>query len=80
MKPNCHNRPDFSDTVRHQTGWMDIHLEDDYDGCAMIKTRVPMMETRPAVMSRNCQQHGPFGAATMYGWDCSGCRHKPEGE
>jgi hypothetical protein len=76
MKPNCHNRPDYMPTVTHQDGWMDVIMHPM--GAGPVATRIPQMETRPAVMSMNCQQHGPFGAATMYGWDCSGCRHKPE--
>ena len=75
-KPNCHNRPDYLDAVTVQDGWEDVRMR-DING-RIVDTRVPAMKTRANPMSKGCQQHSPHGAATMYGWDCSGCRHLPE--
>ena len=66
-KPDCHNRPDYLDTVTVQDGW---RIAGD--------SRAPIMRTIPDPMSKGCQQHSPHGAATIYGWDCAGCRHLPE--
>ena len=65
-KPDCHNRPDYADTVEVQDGWRRAG-----------DTRAPIMRTIPDPMSKTCQQHSPHGAATLYGWDCAGCRHLP---
>ena len=63
MKPSCYNRPDFQQFAQVQNGWT-------RDGCRhMIEIVDPM--------SKGCQQHGPLGEATLHGWDCAGCRHKP---
>ena len=75
-KPNCHNRPDYLDTVTVQDGWEDVRITTNMG--RVIDSRVPIMKTRPNPMSKECQQHSPHGAATMYGWDCAGCRHLPE--
>ena len=66
-KPDCHNRPDYADTVTVQDGWR-----------TDVDTRAPIMRIIPDPMSKGCQQHSPHGAATIYGWDCAGCRHLPE--
>ena len=75
-KPNCHNRPDYADTVTVQDGWEQVQMHDIHGH--VVDTRVPVMRTIHNPMSKTCQQHSPHGAATMYGWDCAGCRHLPE--
>ena len=74
-KPDCHNRPDYADIVKVQDGWEQVQVHDIYGHD--VDTRAPIMRTIPDPMSKGCQQHSPHGAATMYGWDCAGCRHLP---
>lgn len=75
MKPRCFNRPPFADTVTVQDGWSETLVLDTLLG--EVKTRVPKMIEIPDPMSKDCQQHGPKGEATLHGWDCEGCRWKP---
>ena len=76
-KPNCFNRQDYADTVTVQDGWKYVSLVDGHaDG--LVRTRVPNMLAIPDPMSKECMQHSPHGAATIYGWDCEGCKHEPE--
>ena len=75
-KPDCHNRPDYADTVTVQDGWKYVSVVDEMAG-RLVRTRVTNMLAIPDPMSKGCQQHSPHGAATIYGWDCAGCRHLP---
>jgi len=73
MKPNCHNRPDYRDTVTVQNGWRDALVFDAITG-GNIETRVPNMIEIPFTMSKECQQlKAPFGEAYIHGWNCEGC-------
>ena len=74
-KPDCHNRPDYADTLTVQDGWEEVRITTNLG--RVIDSRVPIMKTIPDTMSKTCQQHSPHGAATLYGWDCAGCRHLP---
>ena len=76
-KPDCHNRPDYADTVTVQDGWEKSYA-DEIDTGDFFESRSPVMKTISDPMSKGCQQHSPHGAATLYGWDCAGCRHLPE--
>lgn len=76
IKPICFNRPDCLDTVTVQDGWENVKVRDIHG--RVVDTRVPVMRTIPDPMSKTCQQHSPHGAATIYGWDCDGCKHEPE--
>ena len=75
-KPNCFNRPAYKDTVEVQDGWDHVKIRDIHG--RVVDTRVPAMKTRPNPMSKQCMQHTSHGAATIYGWDCDGCKHEPE--
>ena len=75
-KPNCHNRPDYLDTVTVQDGWSDEVITTCHG--MTNRSRVSIMKIIQNPMSKGCQQHSPHGAATLYGWDCAGCRHLPE--
>ena len=75
-KPDCHNRPDYADTVTAQDGWRKAHVRDVATD-ELFETRLPIMRIIPDPMSKGCQQHSPHGAAMLYGWDCAGCRHLP---
>ena len=75
-KPDCHNRPDYADIVTVQDGWEDVRITTNMG--RVIDSRVPVMKTIPDPMSKECMQHSPHGAATLYGWDCAGCRHLPK--
>lgn len=66
MKPACYNRPDYQTHTLAPIGWTE-------DG-----RRITAYIQDP--MSKQCQQHSDKGEATIHGWDCDGCRHKPEGE
>lgn len=68
-KPNCYNRPPYKDTVYVQDGWIAPN--------PTSMTRIASMKLIPDPMSKDCKQHGPNGAATLYGWNCDGCRWKP---
>ena len=68
-KPNCFNRPAYKDTVEVQDGWRYVTVLECF--------RAPNMITILDPMSKTCQQHSPHGAATIYGWDCEGCKHEP---
>lgn len=74
MKPRCHNRPPFNDTVQVQDGWYGQILP------FVGKTRIPHMVEIPDPMSKDCKQHGPMGEATLHPeqWACDGCEWKPE--
>ena len=76
-KPNCFNRPDIADTVEVQDGWRTGRFITGADG-ESFQTRAPIMRTIPNPMSKECMQHTAHGAATIYGWDCEGCKHEPE--
>ena len=75
-KPNCFNRPAYKDTVEVQGGWKYVTVS-GLDGLLEC-FRAPNMLAIPDPMSKGCQQHSPHGAATIYGWDCEGCKHEPE--
>ena len=80
-KPNCFNRPAYKDTVEVQDGWYAGIYKTGKDGDVFpvrAPTRSPIMRTIPDPMSKECMQHSPHGAATIYGWDCEGCKHEPE--
>lgn len=62
--PPCFDRPDYERTIRVPNGW------------SLAGQRI--YTTIPNRMSLGCQQHGPFGAATLYKWNCNGCRHLPD--
>lgn len=66
MRPRCHNRPPFNDTVQVQDGWN------------LVGGRV--LKAIPNPMSKGCKQHGPMGEATLHPeqWACDGCEWKPE--
>ena len=76
MKPHCYNRPPFRDSVIVQDGWIFETILNEHG--EPVRTRLPRMVEINDDMSKNCQQHGPMGEATLHGWDCTGCRHKPE--
>lgn len=76
MKPRCFNRPPFKDTIIVQDGWLD-HKHIQHPFLPPVASRVPLMREIPDPMSKECQQHGPLGEATLHGWDCEGCRWKP---
>lgn len=71
MKPRCFNREPYRDTVEVRDGWEDVCV-----GGYWI--RAPRIIEIPDPMSKGCQQHGPKGEAKLHGWDCEGCRWKPE--
>lgn len=75
--PNCHNRPPFSDTVIVQDGWIFETMLNEHG--ESVRTRLPRLVEINDNMSKNCHQHGAKGEATLHGWDCDGCRWKPEG-
>lgn len=71
MRPWCHNRRE----------WADLHHPGDMD-------RGIAPTTWPHLMSQDCGSwkdvqdvgHGPQPLPVREGWDCSGCRWKPEGK
>ena len=75
-KPSCHNRPDYLDTVTVQDGWSDEVITT----CRGMtnRSRVSIIKIIQNPMSKECMQHTAHGAATIYGWDCGGCKHEPE--
>lgn len=78
MRPRCHNRPPFKDTVIAQDGW--VYEIVRLLGGGEAQTRSPIVKEVPDPMSKECQQHGASGEATLHpeDWDCAGCVWKPE--
>lgn len=76
-RPRCYNRPDYHESLEVQDGYEDVNVVAADDAPRLV--RVPRMKVIPNAMSKDCKQHGPFGAATCFGWNCHGCRHAPEG-
>lgn len=71
MKPTCYNRPAFLDRRTVQDGY-------ERPIGNMSAVIVPRMVTIDDPMSKGCQQWGRLGEARMHGWDCDGCKWKPE--
>lgn len=82
MKPRCHNREAFTDP---NAGWHDTGraLPITWEGVTFLGRRV--LRYRHPWFTDRCTVHdkadiGPGQTyAEFYGWDCSGCKHKPEG-
>lgn len=72
-KPPCYNRKAYNYIRIVQDGWQVITLRDEQTG-EIVTTRVPVVKQINDPMSKECMQHTAHGAATIYGWDCSGCR------
>lgn len=67
-KPRCFNRPDYHNSRVVLDGWREVTIGN-------MSFHVPVVKIAKNNMSKDCKQNEPMGAATMYGWDCGGCRH-----
>lgn len=65
IHPACYNRAPYKNHVEVQIGW----TEDGRRITAWVEDN----------MSKGCPQWGLMGEATLHGWNCDGCKWKPEG-
>lgn len=87
MKPACHNREAFTDP---NAGWFDTGRVRDrwlveWGASDALLQRRPIYRYRHPWFTDRCTVHdkadiGPGQTyAEFFQWDCSGCKHKPEG-
>lgn len=75
-KPDCFNRPDVLDEYEVRDGWQDIEVITDYGFVEIVTS--PVFKTIKSVFNNDCNMIGEFGAATLYNWNCKGCKHFKE--